>query len=426
MTGGGPRIRLHLACFRPFTCIAGEMRLQQRHVISLYTRPRRSSSTASSGVRLQQLRARLQAEGARVVPPGVKGDIDPARALTDKFDRRHTYLRISLTERCNLRCTYCMPHEGAQLTPAPRLLTVPEMTRIAGLFVRLGVRKIRLTGGEPTLRSDLVDVCAALRALPGLDVLAMTSNGVLLGAADGGATPLLRALRTAGLTHLNLSLDTLHRERFERIARRPAAHWDRVMAAIEAAQALGFAPLKINVVVTRGVNDDEVPDFVALTAAAPMLTVRFIELMPFSGNDWAPTRVVPSAELVQRIRERFSSFSPLGPLDGDGSATEQLWTIRETAGRVGFISSMTDAFCGTCNRLRLTADGSVKVCLHGSDELSLRDLLRAGTDDDGLTAAIAGAIGRKHAALGGNVDMHGIAGAVQSGANSRAMVRIGG
>lgn len=383
------------------------------------------STTSGGGGRLQQLRARLQADG-RPLPRAPASFIvsNPAEALTDTFGRRHSYLRISLTERCNLRCTYCMPHEGVQLTPSLRLLTVPETLRLAGLFVRLGVSKIRLTGGEPTLRPDLVDVCSALREIPRLDVLAMTSNGVLLGAAGGGAAPLLPALRAAGLTHLNLSLDTLRRERFEKISRRPATHWDRVMAAIEAAQGLGLSSLKLNVVVSRGVNADEVPDFAALTAAAPLLTVRFIELMPFSGNDWAPDRVVPSEELVRAIRARFPSFSRLH--NGDGNATEQLWAISENAGRVGFISSMTDAFCSSCNRIRLTADGSLKVCLHGSDELSLRDLMRAGADDEGLTKSIAGAIGLKHAALGGNGDMHGIASAVQSGANARAMIRIGG
>ena len=378
-----------------------------------------------SGARLQQLRARLLKENEQNQRSPSSLPVDALRPpLSDAFGRRHTYLRISLTERCNLRCTYCMPADGADLSPSPGLLTFAETMRLARLFVALGVNKIRLTGGEPTLRRDLVEVCSALRALPGVDILAMTSNGVLLGGAGGGAAPLLVALHSAGLTHLNISLDTLQRDRFERITRRPAVQWDRVMAAIQGALALGMGQVKVNVVVSRGVNDDEVANFVALTATTP-LTVRFIELMPFSGNDWAPDRTIASGELVRRILDCHPGFSPVGA-PGGGNATENLWALPGSAGRVGFISSMSDAFCSSCNRLRLTADGHLKVCLHGSDEMNLRDRVRAGADDAELAAAIAGALGRKHAALGGNHDMQGIAAAVQNGTNARAMVRIGG
>lgn len=233
------------------------------------------------GQRIAQLRERLRLEELadrrqqEQLSPVDSTSVGSRPALTDSFGRHHTYLRISLTERCNLRCTYCMPEEGVPLTPSPSLLGLDEMLRLVKLFIRLGVRKIRLTGGEPTLRPDLVDICAALRALDGVEILAMTSNGVLLSGAakDKSKGTLLEALRCAGLDRLNLSLDTLRRERFEKIVRRPMAHWDRVMESVRLAQRLGFSPLKVNVVIARGVNDDEVLDFVEFASSAN-ITVR--------------------------------------------------------------------------------------------------------------------------------------------------------
>jgi molybdenum cofactor biosynthesis enzyme MoaA len=318
-----------------------------------------------------------------------------------------------------------MPEDGVQLTPSNHLLSPPELIRIARLFVDLGVTKIRLTGGEPTLRPDLADLCSELSELPGLRTLAMTTNGVLL------SNKLLSKLRSSGLTNLNISLDTLQRERFEAIARRPVAHWDRVMSGIDAARLHGFAALKLNVVVTRGVNDDEIFDFLELTRelknGTSSVTVRFIELMPFAGNDWSPKKIVPGGEIVKRIRERHPDFAPLpreSSVDSVGGP-EELWSVPGFAGCIGFISSMTDAFCGTCNRLRLTADGSIKACLHSNDEMSLREVLRAGGSDSELINVIAEAVRGKRAVLGGNGDMMGVAGAAL-GAGARAMVRIGG
>ena len=361
-------------------------------------------------------------------------------ALTDRFGRAHTYLRVSLTERCNLRCTYCMPPEGAALTAAAELLTVDETLAAVAHFVRLGVNKVRLTGGEPTLRRDLVDVVAALHAMrpAGLATLGLTTNGVLL-------APLLPQLQRAGLTRLNISLDTWRRERLPHIARRPEAHWDRTWRAVEAALELGFAPLKLNCVVVRGVNDDELADFVRATLDRP-LHVRFIELMPFAGNGWSERAFVSTREQLEAIHRSFPEFQPVEPGGGAGGGggdddalshdTARLWRLPRAAGSVGFISSMSDAFCGTCNRLRLTADGHVKACLHGGahDEMSLRDALRAqlaagaaagGADHSAhIEALIRGAVAGKRYALGGRSDRHALAAA--AALDSRPMVRIGG
>ncbi len=330
--------------------------------------------------------------------------------LTDRFGRRHTYLRLSLTERCNLRCRYCMPAAGVPLTPRDDLLTTPELVRLAGLFVEAGVGKIRLTGGEPLVRKDAEAVAEALGAMPGLQTLALTTNGLLLARK-------LDRLHRAGLTHLNLSLDTLRAERFTTLARRPGL--GAVLAALDLALDYGYhgERLKVNVVVMRGVNDDELGDFVALTEALP-IEVRFIEYMPFDGNGWAGNTLVPYAEMLNRIGERF-------PLDrlGDGpNETARTYRVPGHAGRIGFIASMTAPFCAGCNRLRLTADGALKVCLFGRAEVSLRDRLRAGASDDDLRATVHAAVQRKKAAHDGTEE---IAEAARR-AQGRPMIRIGG
>jgi molybdenum cofactor biosynthesis protein A len=397
----------------------------------------------SAGARLAALRAALKAAPAArslrqprtstpAPPPALTGPVTAASALVDSFGRRHTYLRMSLTERCNLRCTYCMPTDGAQLTEAAHLLTTEEAVRLAGVFTSAGVTKIRLTGGEPTLRRDLGEVVARLSALPGLTTLGMTTNGVVL-------EKMLPALRDAGLTHLNISCDTLRPARFPAISRRSEEHWHRVQGSIAAALGAGLrGPVKVNVVVERGVNDDEVADFVALTSSSP-LHVRFIELMPFAGNQWRPEAVVPWRDMVGTIRERFPAFAPL-PEGGEaplpsGSApttirdTARLWSVPGHAGCVGFITTMTDAFCSTCTRLRLTADGAVRACLHGQGEVSLRDVLRAGGDDAEVLGAIAQAVAGKARALGGETGLsqrivHAQLGIPDVG--GRPMVKIGG
>lgn len=325
--------------------------------------------------------------------------------LTDTFGRRHTYLRISLTERCNLRCRYCMPAEGVPLSPRDHLLSFEEIERIAALFVRAGVDKIRLTGGEPLVRKDVETVVERLGQLPGLRTLALTTNGLLL-------PKKLARLHAAGVNLLNISLDTLRPERFTHITRRQG--FDLVLAAIDQALAYGYAPVKINCVVLRGFNDDELADFVRMTEDRP-LEVRFIEYMPFDGNGWSDDVFMPYTEMIARIEQQLPALTRLQDGPNDTSKTYQVPGFR---GRVGFITSMSEHFCSSCNRLRLTADGSLKVCLFGRAEVSLRDALRAGATDAELEALIQAAVLRKRAQHAG---MHEIA-----RSENRPMILIGG
>ncbi|PWN40418.1 molybdenum cofactor biosynthesis prote [Ceraceosorus guamensis] len=294
----------------------------------------------------------------------------PAKGLMDAHNRHHTYLRISLTERCNLRCVYCMPFDGLDnLTPNDDLLSSEEIRRLAELFVRNGVDKIRLTGGEPSVRRDLSDIVASLQELAplGLKQIGMTSNGLSLARQ-------LPHLASNGLTHLNISLDTLQPETFESLTRRSSKGLHRVLDAIEQSLQLGIHT-KVNVVVMGGVNDQQdVLDFVRWTKDKP-ITVRFIEYMPFSGNSWQATSLVPYKVLLQRIQ---AAFGPLERVQDDKNDTSKHWKVPGHRGRLGFITSMTDNFCGTCNRLRITADGNLKVCLFGNKEISLRDAMRHG------------------------------------------------
>lgn len=324
--------------------------------------------------------------------------------LSDGFGRLHTYLRISLVEHCNLRCRYCMPDEGLDWTPDEQILTDREIIRLAELFVHSGVRKIRLTGGEPLLRSGIESIASAIGALPGIRTLAMTTNGLLL-------RKKLPALKRAGLNLLNLSLDTLKPERFEAITRRKGLHL--VMDALDLALEMGYNPVKVNCVVMRGVNEDELTDFVALTRDRPV-EVRFIEFMPFDGNQWDERHLVSYADMKSLIGERYELLKVKdGPND-----TSRTYRVAGFKGRVGFITSMTDNFCEGCNRLRITADGHLKVCLFGRSEVCLRDAMRAGASDIDLLDIISHAIGRKFARHAG---MHAIAASV-----NRPMIQIGG
>lgn len=325
-------------------------------------------------------------------------------ALLDGFGRRHDYLRISITDRCNLRCVYCMPTDGLVWKERAEILTYEEIERVAALLVRHGVRKIRLTGGEPTVRSDLEVLIARLRALPGLRSLVMTTNGLLL--ADRAA-----GYRAAGLSGLNVSLDTLRPGRFEQMTRRPGL--DQVRRGLDAALAAGFDAVKLNVVVMRGLNDDELPDFARLALAAP-LEVRFIEFMPFDRNDWSTGRLVPYAEMRRRVEAAVT----LQPLPADAHAVAKEFGVAGGAGRIGFVTSMTEHFCAGCNRLRLTADGRLKNCLFSLGETDLRGPLRAGASDADLLAVIRGCVREKwagHPPAAELAELH-----------NRAMIQIGG
>ncbi|KAK9157181.1 hypothetical protein Scep_003755 [Stephania cephalantha] len=295
--------------------------------------------------------------------------------LIDSFGRLHTYLRISLTERCNLRCQYCMPADGVELTPKPQLLSTTEIIRLANLFVSSGVDKIRLTGGEPTIRKDIEDICLELSNLKGLKTLAMTTNGITLWKK-------LPKLKECGLNLVNISLDTLVPAKFEFMTRRKGH--DRVMESINTAVDLGYNPVKVccfleigsssvsfldnffevNCVVMRGFNDEEIPDFVELTREKP-INVRFIEFMPFDGNVWNVKKLVPYSEMLDRVVKQFRG---LRRLQDHPSETAKNFSVDGYTGTVSFITSMTEHFCAGCNRLRLLADGNFKVCLFGPSE----------------------------------------------------------
>ncbi|CAG8641497.1 10801_t:CDS:2, partial [Funneliformis mosseae] len=317
--------------------------------------------------------------------------------LTDRFDRQHTYLRISITERCNLRCNYCMPAEGVDLTPVHNLLSTEEIIRISQLFVSQGVNKIRLTGGEPTVRKDIVELIGELGKLKpqGLQTIAMTSNGIALKRK-------LPKLVENGLNSLNISMDTLDPYKFELISRRKGL--DRVLETIDQGIALGIRPMKVNCVVIRGVNDQEVLDFVELTRNKP-IDMRFIEYMPFDGNKWNKKKLIPYREMLDNIKIKYPDVRKLS---NDSHDTSKAFNVPGFVGRFGFITSMTDHFCGTCNRLRITADGNLKVCLFGNAEVSLRDLLRENVPDQQLLEIIGSAVKNKrkqHAETSGRASM---------------------
>ncbi|KAM8916275.1 molybdenum cofactor biosynthesis protein 1 isoform 3-T3 [Spinachia spinachia] len=310
------------------------------------------------------------------------GSILPFSAfLTDSFGRRHSYLRISLTEKCNFRCQYCMPDEGVKLTPRSQLLTTSEVLTLARLFVREGVEKIRLTGGEPLIKPDVVDILKELRKLEGLKTIAVTTNGLNL-------SRLLPKLKESGLDLINISLDSLVPAKFEFIVRRKGFH--KVMEGIDKAIEMGFNRVKVNCVVMRGLNEDELLDFVALTEKKP-LEVRFIEYMPFDGNKWNFKKMVSYQEMLDLIRQKWPNLETLQT----GCQTAKMFKVPGFDGQVGFITSMSDHFCGSCNRLRITADGSLKVCLFGNAEVSLRDMLRSGASDEELLQIIGAAVGSK-------------------------------
>lgn len=324
--------------------------------------------------------------------------------LIDSFGRKHTYLRISVTDRCNLRCQYCMPAEGIQLKKRDELLSFEEIARVARIFVQSGIDKIRITGGEPLVRKDLEQLIAEIARLPGLKHLGMTTNAVLLAEKT-------EVLRKSGLQSLNISIDSLHADRFKEITLRD--DFARVMAGIEAAQEAGFNPIKLNVVVMKGKNHDEVIDFVRYVYPRN-LNVRFIEYMPFKDNCWDLEAVYSYKQMSEIIQEEFK----LEPLSGHPSDVAKDFKLVGGRGVVSFISSMTDSFCSTCNRLRMTADGAIKSCLFYEPEINLREQLRSGCSDEQIEQLIVYALGKKPEA---HPPMEELA-----QMSNRAMVEIGG
>jgi cyclic pyranopterin phosphate synthase len=292
-------------------------------------------------------------------------------------------LRISVTDRCNLRCVYCMPAEGMPWLPREQLLTYEELARFARVCVECGVHGIRLTGGEPTVRQDLPVLVSMLRAIsPALD-LSLTTNGLKL-------VEMADVLHGAGLDRVNVSLDTLSRERFRAISRR-----DRladVLAGLAAARAAGFSPIKVNAVLMRGTNDDEAVSL-ARWARDEGYELRFIEWMPLDfQHQWDRNRLVPGDDILASLERTL----PLLPEDGDDpSAPARTWRYRDGVGRVGIIASVTKPFCGHCDRIRLTADGQIRTCLFAHREHDVRDAMRAGADDDAIEAIVRAAVLRK-------------------------------
>jgi cyclic pyranopterin phosphate synthase len=304
------------------------------------------------------------------------------RPLVDGYGRVHTDLRISVTDRCNFRCTYCMPADGLDWLPREELLTFEELERIARLMVeRHGIRSIRLTGGEPTVRAHLPVLVQKLAALP-VD-LSLTTNGATLGTVAG-------PLAAAGLRRVNVSLDSLEADRFATLTRRDQL--GDVLDGIDAALAAGLAPVKVNVVVVRGVNDDEIVDL-ARFGRERGVTVRFIEFMPLDADGgWRGDLVVPQAEILARLAEVW----PLEPLTR-GTEPAERHRYLDGGGEVGVIPSVTEPFCARCDRLRLTADGQLRSCLFGLDDHDLRGVLRSGASDDALSEVIETCVGAKWA-----------------------------
>ena len=308
--------------------------------------------------------------------------------LVDPFGRVVRDLRISVTDRCNFRCTYCMPAEGLQWLPREEVLTFEEIERIAGVMVeRFGIDSIRLTGGEPTVRAHLpvlVAKLAALRTADGPVDLAMTTNAATLRLIAG-------SLRDAGLRRLNISLDSLDRQRFEEMTRRDELH--RVLDGIDAAKEAGFDPVKLNTVVQRGVNDDEIVAL-ATFGRARGVEVRFIEFMPLDASGgWDDRAVVGQDEIVATIEAVY----PLEQMPARGAAPADRWRYLDGGGTVGVIPSVTKPFCGDCDRVRLTADGQLRTCLFATDEFDLRAAIRRGESDDELATRVERAVATKWA-----------------------------
>jgi cyclic pyranopterin phosphate synthase len=284
----------------------------------------------------------------------------------DSYGRRIDYLRVSLTDRCNMRCVYCMPAVGMQFHPRPELLTNDELLLAVRAAAGAGFRKLRLTGGEPTLRHGIVEIVRELKAIPGIEHIAMTTNALRLRKLAG-------PLKEAGLDRVNISIDSLDAAKFRQITR--GGSLDEVWAGVQAADEAGLRPIKLNAVVVRGMNDDEVVRLAELTTVHPW-EFRFIEVMPLTGvAGLAEEGVVSTAELIARIEARFG---PLDPYGQDPADPARRYRIPGAPGKLGFISAVTDPFCSTCNRMRLTADGRLHLCLLRDDEVDLRAAIRAG------------------------------------------------
>jgi cyclic pyranopterin phosphate synthase len=289
--------------------------------------------------------------------------------MIDGFGRRIEYLRVSVTDKCNLRCVYCMPEEGLPWLHRDQLLSYEEIVRIVSVMAPLGLKRVRITGGEPLVRRDLPDLARMLAAVPGIDDLSVSTNAVLL-------EEHAEALRAAGVRRVNVSLDSLQPDRIDALARRPGSA-ERILAGLDAAERVGFEPIKVNVVLMRGRNDDEVAAFAERTRERPW-HVRFIELMPTGANLGLSVDAFISAdEALEKVR-RIAALEPVAGPRGNGPAT--YYRFPGAPGTVGVITPMSHNYCERCNRMRLTADGQLRPCLFGHLQTNLRDPLRRGDD----------------------------------------------
>ena len=289
--------------------------------------------------------------------------------MIDQFGRSVEYLRISITDKCNLRCVYCMPLEGLPWLQRDELLSYEEIEQIIRVMAPMGLERLRITGGEPLVRRDVPELVKLLAAVPGIRDLSLSTNAVLLAEqAD--------ALKAAGISRLNVSLDSLQEDRVDRIARRPGSY-PKIMEGLAAAEEAGFSPIKINVVLIRGENDDEIQDFAEITREHPW-HVRFIEMMPTGANlDLSSQQFVSCAEVLGRVRE-IDALEPVPGPFGNGPA--EYYQFPGSPGTIGVITPMSHNYCDRCNRMRLTADGQLRPCLFGDLQTNLRDPLRAGED----------------------------------------------
>lgn len=335
----------------------------------------------------------LPGAASRGAAAGARADGQGAEAarggsLVDRFGRLATDLRVSVTDRCNLRCVYCMPAEGLDWLPKPEMLTDDEMVRLVGIAVQLGVTDVRLTGGEPLLRRGLPGIVRRFAQLEPRPRLAMTTNGI-------GLDRLAAPLAEAGLDRVNVSLDTVDRDTFARLTRRDRLH--DVMRGLEAAADAGLTPVKVNAVAMRGVNDESAPDLLQWCLERGY-ELRFIEQMPLDADHrWTREGMVTQAEILEHLGRRFT----LTPDERDrGSAPAQTWLVDGGPGRVGVVASVSAPFCGACDRVRLTADGQLRNCLFARSEDNLRTPLRSGASDDELAAVMVRCLTHKKAGHG--------------------------
>jgi cyclic pyranopterin phosphate synthase len=319
----------------------------------------------------------IQPKTSVIAPNGAQG------SAFDAYGRQMTYLRISLTDRCNFRCVYCMPATGMKFQPREELLTDEELLRLVGLFAKSGFTKLRLTGGEPTIRPHVEDLIREMKAFPGIEEISMTTNGLLLPrmAAD---------LRDAGLDRINVSIDTLDPVRFKFMTR--GGRLDLVLDGIEEAERMGIGPIKLNTVVVRGQNEQEVVDMAALSIDKPW-EVRFLEIMPMEGVGMVYDEgLVTTEETKARLEHHYGA---LQPVDSNPSDPARLWQLPGARGTIGFISPVSEPFCQFCNRVRLTADGKLRLCLLRNDEIDFREEMRNGASDEDLLLRLRAGIWRK-------------------------------